>query len=291
MARSLRLSTACLAAALASLAGGVSAQVRILELSGTKPDRISIYTVRGEGVTTPLISFQERARREVEAHMHAEIVSMDETLARGGPELQRRLAACQGEPKCFAGLLSAVDARYLLLITASLLGDMRLVGARLLDLEALTIVGEAIDTIPDDQAFLTAIPERIRASVPAERWDPFGSLDVETSQPGARVTVNGRTVGLGPALSLSHLLPGSYAVAASKEGFEPAALDVEVARGGAARASLRLDPIAAPESGGGWWWWVALGAAAIGGAVAAGVVLGSGGETSFCSGPTAESCR
>ncbi|MEO1337560.1 MAG: hypothetical protein AAFV29_18090, partial [Myxococcota bacterium] len=93
----------------ALVAGGLSpasAQTKIPGLSAQPPDRVAIYTVKGRGVSVPFIAFQERARRTVEAHMHAEIVSMDEALSRGGPGLPKRLSACRGEARCFADLLA-----------------------------------------------------------------------------------------------------------------------------------------------------------------------------------------
>jgi hypothetical protein len=286
-----RLAASLALALLASPSAGL-AQVRVPGLNGTEPARISIYTVRGPGVSTPLIAFQERARQVLEAHVDIEIVSMDEMLARGGAALQRKLAGCQGEPRCFASLLGrTVDANQLLLITATLVGDVRLVGARLIDLAEQRTLGEAIDPVPGDATFLDALPERIRASVPAERWDPFGTLELGASTPGARLEVAGRVVGMSPLGPLPYLLPGEYEVAATKDGFLPSAAKVAVRRGEVTRVGLEL--VERREEGGrGWLVWTGLGVLAAGAAVAGALLAGAdAGEPTFCSATSASACR
>jgi hypothetical protein len=265
--------------------------VRVEGVSAQPRDRISIYTVRGEGVSTPLVAFQERAGRLIEAHMHAEIVSMREILTRGGPALHQGLAGCQADAKCYADLLGAVEARYLLIIIATHLGDLRLVGARLLDLQALEVLGESIEAVPGDGSYLDALEDRVRACIPAERWDPFGGLEVAVSEPGAQVTLQGRVVGLSPLGEVGFLMPGTYRVGARKAGFDPVEVDVEVRARARTPRQLDLHETASP-GGGSVWIWVGVGAAVAAAATVTAVVLTSGGgDPTFCSAASAESCR
>lgn len=268
---------------------------RAVGISGVEPDRTAIFTVRGPGVGTPLVAFQERARQTVEARMNAEVVSMDETLARGGPAFQKKLAACQGEPKCFSELLgSTLDARYLVVITASLLGDVRLLGVRLVDLSEKKVLGEAIDEVAGAQTFLDVIPDRIRASVPADRWDPFGNLEIKVNEPGAQITVNGHIVGLSPLEGGTSLLPGEYRVSVSKKGFEPTPEQtLKVERGGQGALNFELKALPGAEKGSSVWLWVGLGAAVVaGGAAAAYFGLSGGSEVppTFCSASSPGQC-
>ena len=265
--------------------------LRVEGISPVPRDRIATYTVRGEGVRTPLIAFQERARRVVEAHMHAEIVSMRETLAKGGASLNRRLAGCQADPKCYAELLGGVDARYLLVITATHLDELRLVGARLLDLQDLAILGESIEEVPSEQSDLEAVAARIRDCIPQARWEPFGRLVVDATVPGAQVSVQGRLVGTTPLPEIGFLVPGTYRVEATKQGFLPASAEVAITQGQRARAELALQAEAEPSSGA-TWLWVGLGALVVAGAAATGVVLATrgGGDPSFCSAPNPDLC-
>lgn len=269
-----------------------TAQIRVDALAPRPPFRISIFTVRGGGVTIPLVAFQEWARQAVEEHMHAEIVPMDEMLARGGAALTQRMTACQGDPRCFKQVIGrAVDARYLLVLTASVLGDTRLLGARLLDLKKLRIVGEAIDELEPNQSFLDAIQPRVRASVPKRRWDPFGELRI-VAESGAQISVNGRIVGMSPIAPMPYLLPGKYEVVAEKRGYTTGRATTEVKRGASVEAKLDLVALAPPEEAPTWYWWAGgAGAAVVTGVVVTAVLLSSGGgEPTFCTAPDASLC-
>lgn len=260
------------------------AEMRVDGLSADVPKKVLIFTVRGEGVVTPLIAFQERARATVEGHMNARVLSMDETLAKGGIAFQKRLADCRGEPKCLSELVGKVDAAYLLVLTARLAGDLRLVGSRLVDLRSLSVLGEAVDEVPSDKNVLDVVPDRIRASVPAELWDPFGTLAIDVAEPGAQLRINGRIVGMSPMSPLGYLMPGEYRVEAVKDGFTPASATALIERG--REAKLTLTPAALEKEGGsGWLWWAGLGAVVVAGAATAAVLtLGAGGEApTFCS--------
>lgn len=266
------------------------APTRIDGLSARNPDQLLIFTVRGQGMLTPLVAFQERARAEVEAHMHVRVLSMDETLARGGAEFQNALAACRGEPQCLSKLVGKVDAKYLLVITANVLGDTRIVGSRLIDLAALTVLGEAVDEVGASSNVLDAIPARIKASIPADLWDPFGSLAIQVSEPGAQVRVNGRPAGISPIPPLQYLIPGVYKVEAERAGFKPATATATVERLKPAQVTLALEEAESESSS--WILWVGIGAVVIAGAAAATAVALSAdsGDPTFCSSPRADLC-
>ncbi len=268
-----------------------AAPIRVDGLNATARDRISIYTVRGGGISTPLIAFQGRARRLLEAHMHVEIVSMRESLIRGGADLNKQLAGCKAEPACYAKLLGrTVDARYLLVLTATRLDEIRLAGARLLDLEGLQVLGESIDEVPISQTFLDAIDERVQACVPKARWEPFGGLAIEASQAGAQVLVQGRAVGLTPMRALGFLLPGHYQVELSKQGFIPSKGNFEVRQGEVALADFKMVAVPAPVASR-WWLWAGVATAVVGAAVVGALVVsGSGADPTFCSAPDPAAC-
>jgi hypothetical protein len=274
--------------ALVLLAG----QVRVEGLSDRAPDRISIFTVRDKGIATPLIAFQEKAREEVEAHLHAQLVSMDEMFTRGDLSYQA-MVDCRGDPACFAKLIGgAVDARYLLVITASMIADARLLGARLIDLSERNVVGEALGEIGESADFVDEVPSRIKSAVPEGWWDPFGSLVIEVNEAGAQLTVNDRVVGLSPIGSLGYLLPGQYVVRAQKEGFTPFEASAEVSRGASARITIALAPVAS-ESNSLWWLWTGIAVLAVaGGATALAFALrGDDSPASFCTAPDPSRCR
>jgi hypothetical protein len=271
--------------------GTLKAQMRVDGLASETPAKLLIFTVRGEGVVTPLISFQEKTRATVEAHMHVRVISMDETLAAGGAAFQKRLADCKGDATCYQRLVGAVDAKLVLVITASLVGDLRLVGSRLIDLVQLKVLGEAADAVPEAKGFLDVVPDRIRASVPPDLWDPFGGLSIAVNQGGAQISVNGRVVGMSPLATLGYLPPGDYKIEASKQGFLPAAGVAKIERNKDTKIALDLQE-SAKEGSTGWLLWAGLGAVAVAGAIAAIVIVhGSGSkDATFCSAVSRSEC-
>jgi hypothetical protein len=158
----------------------------------------------------------------------------------------------------------------------------------LIDLTALSVLGEAVDEVPGDGNVLDAVTDRIKKSIPGELWDPFGSLLIGVSEPGAQIRINGRVVGMSPISSLGYLTPGEYKIEAEKEGFQIAFQSVAIERGRETRVELALE-----EQGGGLSWlvWAGIGLAVIGGATAAAFVLSSGGEDpTFCTAVRPELC-
>lgn len=258
-----------------------AADLRVDVPSGRPADRILVFVVRGEGVSEPVSAFQDAARRTIDAHLHARTLSIEEAFVRGGTDLQSKLAECRGEDACYARLAGPVEANFLLVITASRVGELEVVGARLLDLGVVSPIGNAVDPLQPGETWLDAVPERIRAAVPPVMWDPFGVLVIGVDQPGAEISLNGKVVGVAPIDRLGWLLPGTYRVAAKKAGFKPAESTVEVARNDESTVSLTLEE---ESTGTSWLLWAAIGAAAaVGAAVAIGVATSGKDTASFCS--------
>jgi hypothetical protein len=269
------------------------AQTKIDGLSKEQPSKLLIFTVRGEGVTTPFISFQERTRSAIEPHVNARVISMDETLEAAGAAFQKKLAGCRGEPECLKKLVGTVDAKYLLVVTASLVGELRIVGSRLIDLGELKVLGEAVDEVPQSKSFLDVLPDRIHASIPESMWDPFGTLAIEVSQPGAQISIDGRVVGMSPIAKLGYLTPGDYRVEASKDGFLAVSEMTKIER--AKESAMRMTLAEIPKEGGSSWMiWAGVGLlVAVAGAATAIVLVHNAGQKdpTFCSSVPPTSCQ
>lgn len=244
------------------------ADLRIDVATGRPPERILVFVVRGEGVDIPVVTFQDEARRTLEDHLHARVVSMEEAFVRGGAELQTKLAECRGEDACYARLAAPVEATYLLVLTASRVSDLSFVGARLLDLGVVQPIGNAIDPLQPGETMLDVVADRIRGAVPPAMWDPFGTLLVNAPD-GAEISINGKVIGVAPLDRIGWMVPGGYRVGAGKAGFKPNETRAEIVRGEETSVSIELEP---EDSGSSWILWTAIGAAILGGAAAA-VVL------------------
>ncbi len=258
--------------------------LRIDGLASRAPDRILVFVVRSDGIEIPVVSFLDVVRRTIDAHMHARVVSMEEAFVRAGDSLQRRLAECKGDDGCYARLAGSVEARYLLVVSATRVGELEVVGARMLDLSAVAPIGNAIDPLAPGMDMLEALPSRIQAAVPADLWDPFGAIVVRVDQPGAEVTVNGKVIGVTPFDKIGFLLPATYRVTAAKAGFVRAEAETTVLRGEDAQLAFTMveeDNELMP-----WWAWTLIGVGVAAGAgLGIGLAVSGGGPTAVCSVP------
>lgn len=258
--------------------------LRIDGLVSRPPDTILLFVVKGDDVEIAVSSFQDVVRRTIDQHLHARIVSLEEQFVRAGESLQGRLRECKGDDGCFARLAGAVEARYLLVITASKIGEQEVVGARFLDLSGAIRLGNALDPLPPGMEMLEAVPARIQAAVPAELWDPFGGIVVRVDQEGAEVTVNGKIIGVTPFEKIGFLLPSTYRVSVAKSGFVRADADATVLRGEDAQLAFTLEE--ADDGGLPWWGWTLIGVGVAAGAgLGIGLAASSGGPTTVCSVP------
>lgn len=282
-AAALLLSTVLSSLALPALAEQ-DGPLRIDGLASRSPDRILVFVVRSDAIEIPVVSFLDVVRKTIDAHMHARVVSMEEAFVQAGDSLQRRLAECKGDDGCYARLAGSVEARYLLVVSATKVGELEVVGARLLDLSAVAPIGNAIDPLAPGMDMLEALPARIQSAVPADLWDPFGSIVVRVDQPGAEVTVNGKVIGVTPFDKIGYLLPATYRVTAAKAGFVRAEAEAVVMRGEDAQIAFTMveeDTGTMP-----WWAWTLIGVGVAAGAgLGIGLVVSSGGPSSVCSVP------
>jgi hypothetical protein len=96
-----------------------------------------------------------------------------------------------------------------------------------------------------------------------------GLLKVDSDVVGARVSVDGKDIGVVPAEV--GVRPGLHRIALRREGYEPAETSVVVSAG--ETKPIRV-PMARRETiAGKWWFWTAIGVAVVGGSVATYVAL------------------
>lgn len=266
-------------------AGEEVGPLRIDGLLTRQPERVLVFVVRGEGIDLSVVSFMDVVRKTLEAHMDVQMVSLEDAFVREGDSLQRRLAECKGDDGCYKHLADRVDALYLLVITASRIGQLEVAGARFLKRGQGEPLGNAIDPLSPGMEMLDAIPARIQAAVPPELWDPFGSVVVRVDQPVAEVTINGKAVGVTPIGTIGFLLPGSYKVAATKNGYKRVETDVVVVRNKDAMVAFTMEEEETPGLLP-WWGWTLIGVGVAAGAgVGIGLAASSKGAATFCSTP------
>jgi len=107
--------------------------------------------------------------------------------------------------------------------------------------------GQFVFMYPRKQvASLPAPPDAVRPTV-REEAQPVGSLSVSSRTPGIEVLLGDQKLGetkTGSMLVVSNLVPGTYRLRASKDGFKPWQREVSVAPSGKTDVLIDLEPIA-----------------------------------------------
>jgi hypothetical protein len=88
------------------------------------------------------------------------------------------------------------------------------------------------DDTPEDRLFIQQVITELRALV--------GTIEIAGGEPGAAITIDGRSHGDYPAVDALRVAVGSHVVRLYKEGFEPFETAVEVAGGETARVRAKL---------------------------------------------------
>jgi len=76
----------------------------------------------------------------------------------------------------------------------------------------------------------------------------LGRLRIVVTEPGAKIVVDGREVGLSPVLTAVRAEPRSHTVTAAKAGFRPAVVTVAVAAREEKVVEVQLEPLAEPAA-------------------------------------------
>lgn len=108
-----------------------------------------------------------------------------------------------------------------------------------------------------------------RAAFELTRDRPTGILRVDSTTPGAMVSVDGEDIGVVPATT--NLEPGEHTVVVTHPEFDTFETTVVIEKGATTELPVELDQsVPAYER---WWFWTIIGTAVVGGAVA-GIVYG-----------------
>jgi len=250
-------------------------------------ERILLMVIRGTQITLTEQQIRTKVRESIEAHLHAGVVSSEETFVQGGASFQRMLEDCRGEAPCYARLVGSVDARYLLVLSARKVRDLIVFGTRLIDLDVQKVLGKGIGRITGEKSLLAAIEPQLKKTIPVEMWDPYGSILIKVERVGAEVFINDILMGLSPLRKLNKILPGPYSISVQHEGYEPVRRELEVRRMALSETSFLLKR--SPGILSKWWFWTGLGLLTVAG-VASGFVFSQSSSPILCSSPDPNAC-
>ncbi len=250
-------------------------------------DRIMVMVISGADVSLSKDDVRQKTREILETHLHADVVSNEETFVHGGASFQKMLEDCRGVAACYARLVGSVSARYLLVVSARAAGEIVVLGSRMIDLDAQKVSGQAIGRVPSTKNLMLEIKTQLRKTIPEPMWDPYGSITVNVEQSGAQVHLNDALMGISPISRIDKILPGNYTVSVSSDGYAMDKRTISVRRNEDSKVQFNLQPKSGLLSQ--WWFWLGVGVVAVSG-VSAGVLLSNQGPPVFCSSPEPSAC-
>jgi hypothetical protein len=187
--------------------------------------------------------------------------------------VDQAIAGCAGEAGCLAAIGRELGVAEILLVGVSELGDVILTLQRV-DVARGRVVSRIAEALapgaqPDDDA----IERYLKRVLPESDFLRFGTIRIDSSLAGARVTLDDQPRGLTPLAPLRVQAPASYAIRLSKPGYVSFRATVAVPPD----AEVRVRPVLARRPGDAWyrrWWVAALAGAVVIGATTAVVLTG-----------------
>jgi hypothetical protein len=181
------------------------------------------------------------------------------------PKLDELIDEVRGKVSYLTLTTNAQDARVLL--------DKELLGPAPIERLAVN-AGEAIVEVvaegfhPSSQPVTLPGREVVTLEVVLQAKDVRGTLVVRSDPTGAKVSVDGKAIGLSPAET--RLEPGNHRVLLELDGYESHETQAVITPQGIKEIDASLDPIVTEQ----WWFWTSIGGAVVITAVAIGLGVG-----------------
>lgn len=175
---------------------------------------------------------------------NVQVITQGEIVALLGLDRTRQMLGCD-DPSCVTELGRALDSDKLVSGSLTILGGTSLITVRLLDAKQARTLSRATATLADaTEAELVDNAKRLAHEVlTGQKLDTSGTLRIRVSEPGATVTLDGRSLGATPLAGAQRVLQGPHSIVVQKPGFIRWASTVSVTAGGDVPVEVELVPI------------------------------------------------
>jgi hypothetical protein len=173
-----------------------------------------------------------------------QVLSQGEIVAILGLDRTKQMLGCD-DPSCLTELAHALDSEKLLSGSLTILDRTSLLTVRLIEPRKARTLSRATATLVDaTEAELVDHARRLaHEALTGEKLDTSGTLRVRVSEPGATVTLDGKSLGTTPITGAQRVLEGPHSIVVQKAGFVRWASTVSVAAGAAVPVEAELIPI------------------------------------------------
>lgn len=173
-----------------------------------------------------------------------QVLSQGEIVAILGLDRTKQMLGCD-DASCLTELGHALDSEKLVSGSLTILDRTSLLTVRLIEPRKARTLSRATATLVDaTEAELVDNARRLAHEVlTGEKLDTSGTLRVRVSEPGATVTLDGKSLGATPLAGTQRVLEGPHSIVVQKAGFVRWASTVSVAAGAMVPVEAELIPI------------------------------------------------
>jgi len=215
------------------------------------PIRVAVLDFAVEGAASAGLG---RALGEVAATQAARlpgvrVVSQADLAAQLDDARRRQLQGCPADDRCMADFASALDVDRLLAGSAAIAARSVLLSVKAIDVRHFRTLARTGDLLraPTQEEVLDAARRLAHEALTGQRLDTTGALQIEVSEPGAVVELDGREVGRTPLEGGRRVIEGMHRLVVRKEGFIPWEGRIAISAGTAVPIHVALVPLAAVE--------------------------------------------
>lgn len=196
--------------------------------AGTSPagassgDAVALFEYRND--VKQLADLVDRLTLALQQNTSLSVINLVEARRRLGPQVDADVARCDGETRCLTGVGEKLQAKEVLLLAVSQLGDVVLALQRI-DVAEKRVIARYADSLSNGQGVdETRLLGWLQQLYPPEAFKRYGQIRISTDAEGqgAQVYVNAKPKGQTPlAEPLSVLAPGNYRLLIEKPRFLP----------------------------------------------------------------------
>jgi hypothetical protein len=208
-----------------------------------------------------------------------DVVDPDDARRLLGNKVDDELAKCGGEPRCVAQIGARLDAREVILVGVSELGDL-IVALQRIDVKSHAVAARIAESLaPDAEPDDAALEGYLRRLMPRADFLRFGTIRIATDLKGATVTVDKKSHGKTPLGPIQVEAPAKYEVRLSKHGYADFTVRVDVPPDGTIEVRPTIQRLRGASWYDHWYVWAIAGSVIIGGVIG-GIALAQPSPTS-----------
>jgi len=213
----------------------------------TKPgEKIAVLDFTLAGTAHPDLArvLGDGAARGAAGAPNVQVMSQGEIVALLGLDKTKQMLGCD-DASCITELGHALDAEKLVSGSLTILDRTSLLTVRLIDAKRARTLARATATLADaTEPELIDNARRLAHEVmTGEKLDTSGTLRVRVSEPGATVTLDGKSLGATPLQGTQRVLEGPHSIVVQKAGFVRWSSTVSVGAGASVPVEADLIPI------------------------------------------------